>query len=301
MNLNNVDLNKLRTFQTVVDEGGISAAARRLALTRSAVSQSVSSLENTLGIRLFNRLGRKLVLTSEGRTLSRRFHMVQEALAGTLEEIVNEESEVRGLIRLGLFLGSFRSRLASCLRALLDEHPGIRVKLRYGSQAELDAMLLDGRLDLAFSLQPSREVGKQLCSSLLYEQELVLVSHQRLGRGPVDLERLRSQDVIDYYQSSPLIRRWVRHHFGRRSAPMNVRVWAANTDLVLELVANGAGIGVVPRYLAQPLLDSRKLYLIRTGKQELHDSIWLNEPTGAHRNVSLEVFRNAIAQAFSEQ
>ena len=198
MDLASLDLNKLRTFQAVVDGGGISGGARRLERTRSAVSQSVAALEDALGVRLFNRVGRRMVLTAEGRTLSRRFRRVEGVLSQTLDEIRNVEREVRGLIRLGLFLGASRSRLAAFLSGFLEAHERARVKLLYGSQTDLGSMLLENRLDFAFSLEPSREKPSGLRSTRLYQQELVLVARERLFRGAASLEQIRELAVIDY-------------------------------------------------------------------------------------------------------
>ena len=298
MDLAKLDLNKLRTFQAVVDGGGISGGARRLELTRSAVSQSVAALEGALGLRLFNRVGRRMVLTAEGRTLSRRFRRVESVLSETLDEIRNVELEVRGLIRLGLFLGASRARLASFVAGFLAAHERARVKLLYGSQTELGSMLLDNRLDFAFSLEPSGGQGSGLRSTRLYQQELVLVARERPFRGAATLEQVRELAVIDYYQTSPLLARWIRHHYGRRARRVRARAWAASAELVLELVEQGAGAAVLPRYLVQEQLRRGSLHLIRGGREELRDTVWLTEPAGAWRSRGLEVFREALLEAF---
>ena len=61
-----VDLNKLRTFAVIAESGGVSAAAGRLALSRSAVSHSLAALESELEVALFHRVGRGLVLSADG-------------------------------------------------------------------------------------------------------------------------------------------------------------------------------------------------------------------------------------------
>ncbi len=296
-----VDLNKLRTFLAVVDADSISGAARELGVTRSAVSQSVSSLERSLGVMLFNRIGRRLVLTEDGRVLSRGFRKHQELLREAIDEITRPEQEVRGLIRLGLFQGASRANLAGFVSGFLHQHPRAQVKLLYGSQRELTAMLLDGRLDFALAIEPSRDAGEKLQSALLYRQELVLVSRHAVVSGEASYAEIKDLPVVDYYQSSPLIERWFRHHFGRRAGRQNVRVWAASTDLVLDLILEDAGAGVVPRYLAEPLLRRKRLHLVRSGKAELQDSIWLEEPAGAYHGAGLRTFREALLDSFEDQ
>jgi len=300
VNLNTVDLNKLRTFLAVAEGGGISPAARTLALTRSAVSQSVSGLEGSLGVRLFDRVGRQLVLTAEGRTLARHFGRLHAELASALELVVNEERAVRGLVRLGLYLGASRARVAGFLARFAAAHPKVQVKLLYGAHAELREQLLANKLDFALALVPSHSELARVRSSLLFRQELVLVSGQPFARGRALAESLARTPYVDYYQSAPLVRRWLRHHFPRRRIAADVRVFAASTDLALELVLAGAGAAVLPRELAESLLRGGRLHAARSGRPEMRDAVWLEEPAGAWRSETLRAFRAALVADLSE-
>ena len=69
MDLDRLDANKLLTFLAVAEAGGVTAASRRLALTRSAVSHSLRALEASLGLPLFHRVGKRMIPTREGRVL----------------------------------------------------------------------------------------------------------------------------------------------------------------------------------------------------------------------------------------
>jgi len=300
VNLNNVDLNKLRAFFAVVEHGGVSQAARQLSVTRSAVSQAVSALEGSIGPRLFHRVGRRLVPTQAGELLHRRFAAYQAMLAETLEEVSSEEREARGLVRIGLFLGFPRPTLARFLVAFAERHPRARVQVWYGSQDDLRERLLRGRLELALTFRPSGKLRGKIRSLRLFEQELVLVSGRRHLRRDFDLDELTRTPVIDYYPSDPLIAEWIRHHYRRAVAPrLEIRAWAATTDLVLELILAQLGIGVVPRSLAAPHLARGRLHVVATGKRELVDAIWLNELADSSRNHTLEVFRAALLAEFA--
>ena len=294
MNLNSVDLNKLRTFLAVAERGGIGPAAATLALTRSAVSQSVSGLEGSLGVRLFDRVGRRLVLTREGSTLARRFGRMHAELASALQLVVNAEREVHGLVRFGLFLGASRPALAGFLARFAAAHPKVQVKLLYGAHAELREQLLANKLDFALALVPGHAALARIRSTLLFRQEIVLVAREPVARGRASAEAVESLRFVDYYQSSPLIRRWLRHHFPRKRLVPDVRVYAASTDLALELVLAGAGAAVLPRELAEPFVAAGRLHAVRTGRPELRDAVWLEEPAGAWRGETLRAFRAAL-------
>lgn len=294
MNLNTVDLNKLRTFLAVAEGGGIGPAAASLALTRSAVSQSVSGLEGSLGVRLFDRIGRRLVLTREGTTLARRFGRLHAELASALQLVVNAEREVHGLVRFGLFLGASRPALAGFLARFAAAHPKVQVKLLYGAHAELREQLLANKLDFALALVPSHAALARIRSTTLFRQELVLAAREPVARGRASAEVVESLRFVDYYQSSPLVVRWLRHHFPRRRFAPDVRVYAASTDMALELVLAGAGAAVLPRELAEPLVEAGRLHAVRTGRPELRDAVWLEESAGAWRGETLRAFRTAL-------
>jgi DNA-binding transcriptional LysR family regulator len=300
VDLNSVDLNKLRTFLAVAERGGVSHAAAALALTRSAVSQSVAGLEGSLGVQLFDRVGRKLVLTREGRTLARRFGRLSAELASTLELVTSAEREVRGLVRLGLYLGASRARLAGFLARFAASHPKVQVKLLYGAHAELRELLAANRLDFSLALVPSHSPLARVRSRLLFRQELLLVSNAPFARGRALAESLAGLACVDYYQSSPLVRRWLRHHFPRRRIAPDVRVFAASSDMALELVQAGAGAAVLPRRLVEPLLAAGSLHAAHTGRPELRDAVWLEEPAGAWRSETLRAFRAALLADLAE-
>ncbi len=294
VDLDKVDLNKLRTFAQVANAGGVSRAASRLGLTRSAVSQSLGALESSLGVRLFDRVGRRLVPTQEGRTLARHFGRLHEELRGALAEAANVEREVRGVVRLGLFPGASRAQVARAVAAFGAENPAAQVKLSFGSHAELQTALLGNRLDFALSVRRPRDASERIRSSVLLRQTLVLVSRERPPRGALDPDFIARSAIVDYYPSSPLIRRWLAHQFPRRRVSAPVRVWAATTDLALELALLGAGAAVVPRSLAEPSLRAGRLHEIRGPRPDLDDTVWLEESAGAWRNATLEAFRATL-------
>lgn len=294
MKLNELDLNKLHTFVVVADSQGVTRAAARLGLTRSAVSQSLSALEVALGVRLFHRIAKTMTLTREGRVLHGRLSEYQGQLQQTVDEIVNEEHEVRGLVRIGLFLGFSRLRLARLLARFTTRHPKASIKLLYAPHAELNAHLLNDRIDFVFSLNPQREGGAKIRSSRLLRQELVLVGARSFFHGAFDLEKLVSTPVIDYYQSDPVIHRWIRHHYRRKPPDLRVTVWAATTDLVLELLLQHAGVGVLPRDLVDPFVRRHRLGIVKTGRPELSDFVWLNELAPTYPNPLLDAFRGIV-------
>jgi DNA-binding transcriptional LysR family regulator len=150
------------------------------------------------------------------------------------------------------------------------------------------------------SFDPEGEALGRIHSLRLFSQELVLVATRKWWSSSFDLQRLGEVPIVDYYQSAPLIRRWVQHHYRRKSPKLDVRYWAATTDLATELILQGAGVGVLPRNLAAPHLKSKRLRLISTTRAEVVDFIWLKELASAYRGPALAAFRQAALEELSE-
>ena len=294
MELHDLDLNKLHVFFAVVAEGGVGRAARRLGRTSSAVSQSLGALERALGTKLFDRVGKSLVLTRGGQALHATLQEVHARLARSVAALAEQDGPPRGLVRVGFFLGFPRSRLAALAQRFGAEFPEATLRIVFAPQDDLEERLRRNRLDFVFSFRPRSDASSGLVSTELFAQELVLIASPELLSGRFAVDALERLPVVDYYQSDPLLERWLAHHFpGTRVRP-RYRFFAATTDLVLELVVRGAGVGVVPRDVASAPLRARTVAVLGPKTDPLVDRIWLNEPRGAYRDATLEAFRRLV-------
>jgi DNA-binding transcriptional LysR family regulator len=100
VNLNNLDFNKLAVFSKVVEAGNYRLASELLNVTPSALSQTITSLEHSLGIPLFHRFGKKLVLTEMGGMIQHEFQKHHTSLTQALGRIAGK-NDLSGLIHVG--------------------------------------------------------------------------------------------------------------------------------------------------------------------------------------------------------
>ncbi|MGH7288462.1 MAG: LysR family transcriptional regulator [Myxococcota bacterium] len=298
MELNKLDLNKLLTFLAITEAGGLSAAAPRLALSRSALSHSLGALEAALGVSLFHRVGKSLVLTREGHLLRGAVGDARERLGVAIDELLGSAAEARGPVRIGLFLGFSRFRLARVADAFLRENARARIRVAFGPQAWLLEQLLAANLDFTLSLRPTREQASHVHSEKLFVQSLVLVVRKGRKEAPTGFDAIARLPIVDYYPSDPLVDRWSRHHFGRRRIPReHIRAWVASTDLALELVLRGVGAAVLPEDVTAHFRRRGELALIRGPREPLRDAVWLNELRGARRSRATARFRDLLFES----
>ncbi len=145
-----------RYFLAVADAGSIRAAARELNIVSSAVNRQVLLLEESFGIRLFDRVGRGLRLSEAGAMLARQ---VRETL-DRYDDVVGELDTLRGLKRGRIRIAAVESisveRLPDLLAEYWRRHPGIEAVLTVAGAEEVTRLVEDGRVDVgfAFSIHP---------------------------------------------------------------------------------------------------------------------------------------------------
>jgi DNA-binding transcriptional LysR family regulator len=296
--LHALDLNKLMTALVIAEAGGVTPAARRLGLTRSAISHSLAGLEESLGVSLFHRIGKRLVPTRDGALLLRRLKGIRVRLDSALGEVVGRADEVRGQIRIGFFLGFSRFRLVRLIDGFVRAHPHARVRVAFAPEEWLRGQLLEGRLDFAVSLRPPPEPSRNLESQQLFEHSLVLAMKE-FRRGPrPSAEEIAGLPIVDYYQADPLIDRWLEYHYGGPRMPRErIGVYAASTDLAVELVTAGVGAAVLPADVAEAFRRRKELVVVRGPREPLRDAVWLNELRGAGANRAHAAFRQHLVRS----
>jgi DNA-binding transcriptional LysR family regulator len=279
--LNRLDLNKFHAFTVAARTASFSRAAVDLGLSRSAVSQAIAGLESSLGVRLFDRVGRRTFLSEPGRQLLDVVADYQLGLERGLGNIVaTEPARLVGVARLGLFIGFSNARLAKSLAAFLDLYPRAAVKVAFLPHAELAARLLDRKLDAALSVYSLTRHARLVEATRLLDEKLVLVSGARHHLRKPTLQQVRELPFVDYHETGELARSWIRFHYRTDPGALRIRAHVAAVDLVLEMVRQDVGVGIVPFHVVRPFLETGELKVIHVGRTDLSDSIWLNQVRG---------------------
>lgn len=168
-----LDGESLRTFVTVADCGGFTAAAERVHRTQSAVSQQIKRLEDTLGVRLIVRTSRRMTLTPEGERFlgyARRILLLHEEAVSAVAGASRQAN-----LRVGIPDDYAESLLPVILPRFEGEHPGVRPDIHCAMSSELLRSLEAGALDLALTIRH----GGASRGRLLRREDLVWVADRR--------------------------------------------------------------------------------------------------------------------------
>lgn len=168
-----MELVALRTFQAVVEEGGILAASRKLNTVQSNVTSRIRRLEEELGAELFFRKGRGIELAPSGRVLldyARRMIRLEQETSAAVRQV----GESIGELRIGAMETFAALHLPTALKAVRSEHPGVELRVYTDTSASLTDRILNHKLDCAFIAGPV--VHPELEFEQLVVEELVQVS-----------------------------------------------------------------------------------------------------------------------------
>lgn len=187
----------LRYFWAVAHAGSLTRAAARLHLSQSAVSVQLGKLEAQVGHRLFDRVGRKLVLTEAGRIALDYADTVFEAGEELLGTLAGRPASSHHSLRVGAIATSSRNFQVEFLRPLVAR-ADVSLVLRSGSMAELLEQVKAHALDVVLANSPApRDPRSDLRSHLLSRQPVSLVGHRpRKGRRFRFPEDLRSVPIV---------------------------------------------------------------------------------------------------------
>ncbi|MDG9668675.1 LysR family transcriptional regulator [Hahella sp. CR1] len=247
----------MKAFCAVVQEGGFSAAGRKLNLSKVLVSKYVGQLEDRLGARLFHRTTRKVRLTPTGEAYYLRVTPLLHELDDIEARVRDEHGEPEGLLRVAAPTSFAEIHLMPLVAIMLDKHPGLTLDIRL---ADRYVDLLEEQVDLAVRigyLPDSSLVAQKLadipivwCASATYLE--------RHGTPQIPADLMRHRVVFDSNYSGGDY--WpVAQEGGVARLPLHKRVSVNSARAAKELALSGMGLARLPAFVIGDELASGKL------------------------------------------
>lgn len=237
-----MDLPQLKFFIKVVEEGSISAAARKLYMSQPPLGRQIKRLEEELGTSLFIRDTSKMTLTDAGYTLYQRAKSILNMTAIAEKEVRSIAEGSSGILRLGTTSSSSNDQIQNCISEFHRQNPGVSFEIYEGDSYSLIELLYRGQLDVSFVRTPFP--AKDIRSVCLKTESLLAVGRPSFfdDQSDVDLAWLQSKPLIIYRRWEPLLRN-AFHEKGLNLCPLcvNDSAWTS-----LTWANSGQGIALVP-------------------------------------------------------
>jgi LysR family transcriptional regulator, regulator for metE and metH len=254
-----LEIRHLRLVKAITEAGSVTKAGNRLHLTQSALSHQLRDAEKLLGTRLFDRIGKRMVLTHAGERLLGSAQAVLEELDRTEQEIRRDAARPGGVIRLTTQCNTVYHWLPSRLRLFQRKHPDVELQVVAGATEDPYPSLLDGRIDLAIVFRPKRD--PRLTYRGLFRDEVVVVmkpGHRLSHRPYVAAADFAPEHLIVYStpREASLLFREILIPAGVSPARVtHIQL----TEAIVELVKEGLGISVLARWSVAPQIERGEL------------------------------------------
>lgn len=260
-----LDLYKLQIFSTVVQEGSFSAAAERLYMTQSAVSQHIKELEAGLGRQLFQRGWRGVSLTPHGEILNQYTNQIFELVGKAENALVDVNQLTSGRISIGATPGIGVYLAPDWVQRFRGTYPHLTVALQTAVTSEVVAHVLGRQLDIGFiEGELEGHTPPQLAALVLEEVEQQVVvgfKHPFWECETIQVNDLHNQSLIVREVNSQS-RIWLEDTLHLNHIDPVIGAEFDNLESIKRAVALGRCLAVLPPYVVQAEVQQNLLHMI---------------------------------------
>lgn len=280
-----LDPQALKAFFYAAETLSFTRAAERAALTQSGISQHVAKLETALGVSLFLRVGRKVVLTDAGRNLKAFAESYLDQVDTLLETVRKDATELRGLVRYAMPDTCLYTPHFSALLTARKAFPGIDLNVTICHSESVIELLLSGQIDFGFVTKvPDHHDIK---ATVFAHEHYVLIS-----RNPRDLKisrpaELLERDFVQFPGMNAFLCHWQQKHFPKHK-PASVRDLRIRGEVnslagAITMVRHGVGMTILPKHCVE---NELKRGLVHAGPVEHCQSpIYIVENVGKRQTA----------------
>lgn len=254
-------LRHLKIFVTVCDCNNVTAAAEKLYLAQPSVSLAISELEKYYGIKLFDRISRKLYITEPGKQLLTYATHIVSLFDDMEQEMKDWDSS--GMLRIGSSITIGNYLLPRYVQMFQKQHPNIKIQVTIDNSEEIEGKVSSNSLD--FALIEGVINNSQLIYNTFMDEELVLIcgiNHPLSNSQEIEIGKLRAYEFIlrekgsggrELFDSTMML-------YGMEIKP----IWeSVSTQAIIKAVSLGLGLSVLPYLLVKNDLNSGNIKQVK--------------------------------------
>lgn len=287
-----MDIRKLVYFVTIVEEGNISSASKKLHVSQPPLSSQLKILEEELGIKLMERGPRNITLTEGGKLLYKRAKNIIDLAEATKRELEDFENGIQGTLSLGTVSSSGAILLSRRVVEFHKNHPKIAFHIHEGNTYELLELLTAGIIEMAIVRTPFKM--DKFNGVFLEEEPMIAVMRKDFDWNEdekiITLKALENKPVILYRRLKNLI------VSSCNQDGFDPRIFCENDDARTTLMwaQAGLGIGIIPKSAFDIIKSENMVYKVIDNK-ELYTkigAIWMkNRYLSSIAKSFIEVFK----------
>lgn len=272
----------LKNFLAVTRHPSVAAAAREIGLTPAAAGQQLAQLEEELGISLFDRNKRSLVLNNQGRAL---IEPIQEIIS-RYESLGSQfKSGLSGSLTVGALVSTLMGQFGKTLEQLKRQYPELEIKISTGLSSDFLQQVMDGILDAAIVAESPYALPKNVQWTFLYEEQMIFIYPKGKDRTALPFIRFEPRTW-----TGELVDQVIRSN----QLEIENSIVVNSVEAIIELVRQGLGYAIVPK-LANVQWDKDKQIVT---KNPLRKSIYRRVGLLERKNHGRKKITQAIEDHF---
>lgn len=285
-----IDSRQLRAFTILARTGSFTLAAKEMFLSQSAVSHSMKALETDVGCRLFDRMGKRVLLTEAGEGLLNHAEKILLEMSAARSSLMQLGKWGQGRLRVGASTTACQYILPSVLREFKESFPKSHITIEPADAGDAITLIENNRIDLAITLQPRHE-GPFEFHPLFHDELVFLVGamHPWARQGHVVRQEIPKQNYVLYNKNSYTFR-LVQEYFRQEDMVLNTVIELGSMEATKELVKLGLGVSILAPWIAQKELLEKSLVSLPIGKRKLKRTWGILHWRGRRLSLAEETF-----------
>ncbi len=292
-----LDSRQLRAFVALAQTGSFTLAAKELFLSQSAVSHSMKALEEEVGCRLLDRVGKKISLTAAGEQFLGHAEKILREMDAARASLAQLGKWGRSRLRIGASSTACQFILPTVLGQLREEFAECLISIEPGDTPEMIELLQDNQIDLALGLMP--KASEQVEFVTLFTDELAFLAaptHPWALQARVVREEIPRQKYILYNKASYTFR-MVEEYFREERMVLNTVIEVGSMEATKELVKLGLGVSILAPWIAAGELREKSLVSLPLGRRKLKRTWGILHRAGRRLNLAEETFVSLCRKA----
>ena len=278
----------LKIFIAVCDYSKMSLAAEKLYMTQPSVSQAIAEIEQHYGVKVFERLSKKLYITEAGENLLKYARHIISSFDEMEESILNSSRNLT--LKIGATITVGTCVLNDFLNDFQQQNKNVKTQIFVENTEIIEAMILKSTLDIG--LVEGEIKSRDIISIPIVPDELILVCsacHKFSNLDEIKIEQLQNQDFILREEGSGT-RELFEKSIESKGISINKKWICNNSEAIKNAVINGQGLTVISEMLVKKELESNKLHAIKINGIKLTRSFNLAYHKNKYMSDNLKSF-----------
>ena len=297
-----MEIRQLKAFLAIAEAKTFTAGARRVNVTQAAISMQIKQLEDEVGLPIFTRTPRRVILTEAGEYLLERARKILREHDSALAEIAEVAGAEYGRLRIGSASGTFAmNQLPLIMSGLREKFPHAELTVSAGTSEKLVDKMMHGEIDTAFVSLPVDNLN--VTTESLFSDEIVAIAHPKhlLAKEKYISAATLAGEKLILGERGGNTRRMIDEFFNAANVRPNITMELSRQEAINIMVENNLGVGMAGAKSVAPDIREGKLTSWLIEGAEIKWELGLARLRGGHFSPIGKEFVRLCKESFTER